>query len=208
MIRSNHAIPWFSQWLSTYDLSRGRIVVHLPAAGGRLHQLKPLILAMVDMCERNRIAIEFHVTSGDGRRTAEEEDAGYFSDISVYGIDAFFVIERSANLHCYSSPMHKYAHRIIVRRTDVLAIDDIDDLSKVDIILFSLSPERGLQTGGRWDRNILDAINQELNENGLVIRTCNDRNMSPLFTMLTSPKIQIGTPYNWYDVWQRKEHDK
>jgi len=167
---------------------------------------------MVNICEENRIAIEFHVTSGDGRRLVEEEENGIYPVNSAYTIESFFNIQRSANLTHNMRPLYKYAHRVIIRRQDVLTIDDIGELSEVDIIIFSYCPERGLQSGGRWDQDSLDAMNQELRQEGLVIRTCNVRDFSSHFQLISQPNIPVELPpeeieygfqQNWYDVWQK-----
>ena len=212
LTQSSISIPWFRQWFSTFDTTRGRLIVHLPAAGRRLHKLKPIILGMVNICEENRIAIEFHVTSGDGRRLVEEEENGIYPVNSAYTIESFFNIQRSVNLTHNMRPLYKYAHRVIIRRQDVLTIDDIGELSEVDIIVFSYPPERDLQSGGRWDQDPLDAMNQELRKEGLVIRTCNDRDLSSHFELISQPNIHVDLPFeeiefenqkNWYDVWKK-----
>ena len=103
--------------------------------------------------------------------------------------------------------IYKYAHRVIIRRINVLSIDDIEELSKVDIIIMSYPPERcGLYDGARWDQEAYDAVKTELNERGLLVRTrYYQRPPSRFFELISPLEIPVGEPPNWYDVWQKRK---
>jgi hypothetical protein len=198
MIGNQNAIPWFKEWISTtFDRSKGRVIVHLPAAGTRLRRLKPIILQMVKICEEYRIAIEFNVTSGDGEYL--DRDAEEYSKISVYSIKSFLPSRRANGSTTHSE--YKYGHQIIVRRTDINNVYASNEITQVDIIVFSYCPECW---EGRWAQGACNALDEELLSGGLIIRTCNTTDLSPISSLITNQRIPVGDEHNWYDVWQKK----
>ena len=203
--RSKHSIFWFTDWLDTYDISSGRVIVHLPAGRNRLEKLKPLILEMVKLCEKNGIAIEFHVTDGGDLLPVESST---YPNTSVYSIEGFFNIVPSMNCTLANPMPRDFSHRVVVRRMDVLEIDAIAELSKTDIIMIDTRLDMDAKTGGRWDQELKGAIQQELKDGGLLIRSQFNFDFEPIFSLISTPKISIdesGMWYDvWYDVWQRK----
>tara|TARA_B100001564_G_C20521909_1_gene615554 strand:+ start:131 stop:727 length:597 start_codon:yes stop_codon:yes gene_type:complete len=198
MIGNRNQISWFREWISqTFDLSKGRVVVHLPAAGTRLRKLKPIIIQMVKVCEEYKIAIEFNVTSGDGEYL--DQDTEGYSEISVYSIKSFLPSIRANGSTLHSE--YKYDHQIIVRRTDIKNVYASNEITQVDIIIFSFAPDC---SESRWKEGAYNAIDEELFPGGLIIRTCNTIDLSPISNVITSQKIPVGDQYNWYDVWQKK----
>lgn len=198
MIGDLNRIPWFREWISnTFDLSKGRVVVHLPAAGTRLRKLKPIIIQMVNICEEYRIAIEFNVTSGDGEYL--DQDAEGISEISVYSIKSFLPSRRANGSTAHSE--HKYGHQIIVRRTDIKNVYASNEITQVDIIIFSYCPEC---SESRWAQGACNALDEELLPGGLIIRTCDSTDLSPISNLITNPRIPVSNEHNWYDVWQKK----
>ena len=197
MIGNQTPIPWFSEWLSTsFDKSKGRVIVHLPAAGKRLRRLKRIILQMVEICEESRIAIEFHVTSADGESLAEEEAETYRPNVSVYSINSFF------HQSIINQARYKYGHQIIIRRIDIPKVYELNELPQVDIVIFSFHPEEPLS--GRWSLGTCSAINEELISDGLIIRTANKKiDFSSISYLITNREIPIDKE-NWYDVWKKK----
>ena len=191
------SILWFRHWLTTsFDRSKGRVVVHLPAAGTRLRRLRQIILQIVEICEEFRIAIEFHVTSGDGERLDEEVQEGVFSNISFYSINSFF------NIYGPNRPKYKYGHQIIIRRIDIHEVYELNQLPQVDIIIFSGHPNNVHK--GRWTLDTCSAINEELVSGGLIIRTEDRmRDFSSISRLITEREIQLDEA-NWYDVWKKK----
>ena len=191
-------IPWFRKWISqSFNLSKGRVIVHLPAAGTRLRKLKPIIIQMVKICEEYRIAIEFNVTSGDGEYL--DRDAEEYSEISVYSINSFLpsILANGSTTHSE----YQYGHQIIVRRTDIKNVYASNEITQVDIIIFSYGPNC---SQSRWGEGVCNALDEELLPGGLIIRTCNTTDLSPISNLITNQEIPVGGEDNWYDVWQKK----
>jgi hypothetical protein len=198
MIGNRNQIPWFREWISqTFDLTKGRLVVHLPAAGTRLRMLKPIIIQMVKICEEYKIAIEFNVTSGDGEYL--DRDVEEYSEISVYSIKSFLPSIRANGSSPH--PEYKYGHQIVVRRTDIKNVYASNEITQVDIIIFSFTPDC---SESRWKEGACNALDEELLPGGLIIRTCNTIDLSPISNLITNQKIPVGNQDNWYDVWQKK----
>ena len=206
--RRKHSVFWFDEWLETYDVSSGRVIVHLPGGNTRLEKLRPLILEMVDRCDLKGVAIEFHVTDNglyDGPYHIENHSN---SNVSVYSIEGFFDIVPRLDSHGrFRFRSRIFSHRVVVRRMDVLEVDTIAELSKIDIIILDTLIHRTFRTGGRWDQGEMEAIQQELNDGGLLIRSDYTRDFKPIFSMISTPRIPMNNPLwddVWYDVWKRK----